>query len=434
MHPEDLNNSSYSYHPENSADLPGSTHSTHYEPTVILEAGHPPGQSRPGGTKHTARNTLTIVLFYLSILFFIIGFNFSDVMVGNWYQQFLPNLGSRQISDITFLDSLTGWAVATQTSDTSYILKTINGGDNWQIIFRNFFAMTNVQFLNSDTGFVCGGYLYKTTDGGFNWAQLNTPSVTVENMQVINKDTILFVNSNSLVGGVFFTSTGGASWTVNNTIKPDKIYMYNRSIGFCSRLNTFLYKTTDGGLNWVQITGTDGYMDIVFSDSLTGWKASTMTGNYFLRKTINGGLNWFSQTLPTGGIVITSGIVDFSMINSDTLYGVGGTAFYGAGQFRGIVYRTTNGGSTWLFQVPDTTIHLTAYSKIQFIGHKVGWAYNISGGIHTVLGGDPVWLTPVEQINTEVPNGFKLFQNYPNPFNPKTIIRFQINRLSDYQM
>ena len=32
----------------------------------------------------------------------------------------------------------------------------------------------------------------------------------------------------------------------------------------------------------------------------------------------------------------------------------------------------------------------------------------------------------VENISTEIPDGFKLFQNYPNPFNPNTIIKFQI--------
>lgn len=62
-------------------------------------------------SKHSALNTLTTVIFYLAILFFMIGFNFSDRMAGNWYQQFMPNIGNRSIQDIFFFDSLTGWNV-----------------------------------------------------------------------------------------------------------------------------------------------------------------------------------------------------------------------------------------------------------------------------------------------------------------------------------
>jgi photosystem II stability/assembly factor-like uncharacterized protein len=167
---------------------------------------------------------LSTVFFYLAILFFIIGFNFSDVMVGNWYQQFLPNLGSKQINDIIFLDSLNGYAIASRNvnPDTSSILRTTNGGDSWQIIFtqapRRF---SRIKFINSLTGFISGGsgsgtpYLYKSIDGGNNW--LIIPGATLgtafwDDMAVLNADTIWLVDRNSLNGGVFFTSNGGANW------------------------------------------------------------------------------------------------------------------------------------------------------------------------------------------------------------------------------
>jgi len=52
---------------------------------------------------------------------------------GNWYQQFMPSIGNRQIADITFLDSLTGYTVTNSTAqnDTAYVFKTTNGGNNW---------------------------------------------------------------------------------------------------------------------------------------------------------------------------------------------------------------------------------------------------------------------------------------------------------------
>ena len=32
----------------------------------------------------------------------------------------------------------------------------------------------------------------------------------------------------------------------------------------------------------------------------------------------------------------------------------------------------------------------------------------------------------INNISTEIPDGFKLYQNYPNPFNPSTNIKYQI--------
>jgi hypothetical protein len=58
---------------------------------------------------------------------------------GNWYQQFMPNIGNRQITDIFFIDSLTGWSVTNatnQNNDTAFVLKTTNSGDNWTIQYR----------------------------------------------------------------------------------------------------------------------------------------------------------------------------------------------------------------------------------------------------------------------------------------------------------
>ena len=81
------------------------------------------------------KNKISSIVFYFAILIFIISFNFAHNPPSGWYQQFLPNIGGRQISDVFFLDSLTGWGVTpfTQLNDTVYVLKTINGGDNWFI-------------------------------------------------------------------------------------------------------------------------------------------------------------------------------------------------------------------------------------------------------------------------------------------------------------
>jgi photosystem II stability/assembly factor-like uncharacterized protein len=356
-----------------------------------------------------------------------------------WYQQFMPNLNNQPLNDVTFVDSLNGWAVTNinTPTDSGYVLKTTNGGDNWTIKFKNRTAFKKVVFLNINTGFTFGNMggtgncvFYKSTNGGENWFLLNVPSVPMDDMFVLNEDTIWFTDSGGFDGGIFCTTNGGLNWITqyyylgNN---PKKIYMYNRNIGFaCTDFE--LFKTTNSGTNWIQISGTaqsNRFFDMYFIDSLTGWKS-----NDTMQKTTNGGLNWINQQVPRGPN-ISYGIYSFSNVNIDTIWGAGGVFEYPNLQDRGILYRTTNGGDNWYYQIPDTSFRFYFYGNISFINKLIGWAYgNLngsgSGGIHTVNGGDTVWYIGIVQQSKTVPLNFELKQNYPNPFNPRTVIPYSL--------
>lgn len=384
-------------------------------------------------------NKLSNLLFFLSILFFTIGLNFQDTPPPNgWYQQFLPDINNMPISDIEFLDSLTGFAVTGDgtVEDTNFILKTTNGGDNWFINFRAYKNFERVIFINDNVGYVCGGLndvigaLYKTTNAGENWTRLSTPfAINYEDMCVLNEDTIWLVDDNGLNGGVFRTTNGGQNWTqqyFSASGNPDHIYMYNGKIGFMSA--SLLYKTTNSGLNWNTVPGENGFLNMNFIDSLNGWKAR---GD--IKKTTDGGLNWQAQTLPpVGGIILISSIRSFSTLNKDSIWGVGSEAFFSPGKFRGLIYKTTNEGETWGYQLPDTSIQISKYHYIKFINILNGWSYHTSSGVHTVTGGgDTTIYMGINLLTNKIPSGFKLYQNYPNPFNPITKIRFELPKSSN---
>ncbi|RPI17436.1 MAG: T9SS C-terminal target domain-containing protein, partial [Ignavibacteriae bacterium] len=79
------------------------------------------------------------------------------------------------------------------------------------------------------------------------------------------------------------------------------------------------------------------------------------------------------------------------------------------------------------FQIPDSiNFTINRYFFVKFINNKTGWAYHPLSGIHTTSGGDPIWYTGKEQINSSIPNQYKLYQNFPNPFNPTTKIKFDV--------
>jgi len=360
--------------------------------------------------------------------------------VGNWYQQFMPNLNGRTISDIFFIDSLTGWAVTPYRfqNDSSYVLKTTSGGDAWyiqHIRIGRFVGSSKVKFLNANTGYTAGASdlpfysaILKTTDGGNTWFNVNPPTdpFFVNDIHILSNDTFWVVNDESLAGGVFFTSNGGVSWVQQLNISsqnPKHIYMVNSRIGFIAEDFNYLRKTTNSGVNWTVVPGADGFLDMHFVDTLTGWKSYGL-----MKKTTDGGNNWITQTLPSGGQLLSSGMGKFSVLNRDTIWGVGGQIQAGVSTIRGIIFRTVDGGANWLFQTPDTTYGNFNYFHIQFTDKQHGWAYTTVKGIHTTAGGDPVWLTGITQINSPVPKEFKLYQNYPNPFNPVTNIKYSVKR------
>ncbi len=383
---------------------------------------------------------ITLALGFTTILLlgFAVPVNMSN---GTWYQQFFPNLNGRVISDITFIDSLNGFAVTrfSSANDTNYILKSTNSGDNWNIVYRQYTSsirpFNKVQFLNKDTGFVGGNRLLKTTNSGLNWTSLTLPSGTnTIGLHVLNEDTIWFADDIPFDGGLFRSTNKGINWErqydAGPAPNPDHVYMYNGRIGFMTRSSNLLYKTTNSGVNWFTIPG-GVWQDIKFIDSLTGWKANS---NATLSKTTDGGLNWINQPMPTGGIILSSAIQSISVINKDTLFGSGGGVFYGGGRVRGILYRSTNSGSNWVFQITDTSYGIAGYYKVQFLNKTIGWGFgiinnsNICSNIHTINGGDTTFLVGLQQVSSQVPKDFMLFQNYPNPFNPKTNIKYSVKR------
>ena len=394
--------------------------------------------------KQTFRSDkIALVFCYLSILLFIIAFNFSDnPPVSGWQQQFMPNFNGKPLKDITFTDSLTGYAlIGYDNSDSNFILKTTNSGDNWDVIRIENRQINKISFLNNDTGYVCGAnpltaYLIRTTNGGLNWSNVNTSATgwEITNMFILNTDT-MWTCETQINYYIRRTTNGGNSWTqqYTQTSSLNNIYMYNGRIGFMCESSKLL-KTTNSGDNWILQPGQKAFVDIYFADSLLGWKRNTDdVSNDTLVKTTNGGLNWFNSDVPRSGAIYGGnisrfdGMRYFSNINKDTIWGSGGAIVYPGDVYKGILYKSNNGGQNWLIQIPDTAYRLSGFWFNIFLNKNIGWTYKMNTrGIHTTTGGDSTFFTSIDETVLSQPDNFILKQNYPNPFNPVTTIEYEI--------
>jgi len=369
------------------------------------------------------------VLYVLSAVCLLVFFSSSGfrdkTTTGGWYQQFLPTGITNNINCLEFTDSLTGYiATANNTSAVSYLLKTTNGGDNWFVLVRDTTGniYSGLKFFNKDTAYIQGyDQILKTTNAGLNWSvQCTLPGTAVGGFFALNMDTIFTVDDQSIIGGLWRTTNGGTSWNklVNfGSGNPDAVYFFNKNIGFIVR-NTDTYKTTDGGFNWFYISG-GSFFQIQFLDSLIGYKTS---GD--IKKTTDGGLSWTIQQLP---ITIQYGMVNFQIINKDTIWGTGGIIYNNG--YKGLIYKTINGGNNWGYQVPLNNNNIGVYNLISFVNKNNGWSfYYQNTGVHTNFGGsDTTFYTGIKLVEEYVPTGYLLKQNYPNPFNPQTNIPFELS-------
>lgn len=348
---------------------------------------------------------------------------------GSWIELQSPT--NAFLRKCVFTDTLNGWAIG----DSGIIIRTSNGGDNWQIqSSNNAHFLRDVFFLDKNNGWAAawfsdfspGTLLYKTTNGGVSW---NTALYPDTNLYI---ERIYFTSSMKgyfgtafPAGIIYYTTNGGAGWlpsqldsTAHSSYPVRGMRFLNASTGFA--LGGFfdiagvVWRTTDAGLSWTaQNVGPEPINDILFKDDLNH---ITVGGDFefgpSVSRTSNSGINWQYQTLKKFGIAYS---IDMQNINEYWI------ALGYAGNF---LYSSNAGGEWNSIPMPNGRY---IYS-IDFVNERNGWGVGDHGAIVKFVP------EPSGIINTgnTIPEGFKLHQNYPNPFNPVTKIAFDIPENSDF--
>jgi len=337
--------------------------------------------------------------------------------IGNCYGQWVTqNSGTTQhLEDVSFINTQTGWVCG----DNGTMLKTTNGGNNWFSLNTgiNDRPFNSIFFINSNTGWSCtslfgiAGLIIKTTNGGINW-YIQYSSANKSFFALFFVDTLKGWASTSGTGGwVFRTTNGGITWDSVSLVTGTgrDIQFINSQTGWVT-LSQYLYKTIDGGNNWLQqldIIGNGEIAGMSFLNQNTGYLVSLELWRIY--KTTNSGSNWsFLTALPD---CFNAHSIFFTNVNTGYVSGDCGQMF-----------STSDGGLSWGTQATGTNSFL---QSVIFVTDSIGWA--VGGGgriIYTNSAGQLTGL--VNNNNNELPKEFSLEQNYPNPFNPITNIRFEV--------
>jgi hypothetical protein len=181
-----------------------------------------------------------------------------------------------------------------------------------------------------------------------------------------------YYNSSFNAGAISKTSNRGNTWadlTIPSNFYPHSGFFFNKDTGIVVGFNGKISKTNDGGLTWSIPDSIGQYplMDIHFVNHSIGY--------------ITGGNNYYNNT----------------------------------NYFKGIIYKTIDGGLNW--QVLDSSYY-DGLVKMSFPSDSVGYAVGMNGII--------LKITSANSINTIVQNvsSQKDFTIFPNPASSTISISF----------
>ncbi|MCI0472493.1 MAG: YCF48-related protein, partial [Ignavibacteria bacterium] len=269
--------------------------------------------------------------------------------------------------------------------DPGFIYKSTNLGTNWTslpISVPNVIPYIWYSIEKAGSNLIMSGdygLIAKSSDGGITWSSNNSQY----NTQIMNDIHSLPGTSKIWFAGrpnpsghqIMYSSNHGNNWITYGTGGAEEFFaitMLNQNTGYVSANNSKVFKTSNGGQNWVMMTQPSGsnysMYSMDFVDENTGWVCANYstiaTGNVF--KTTNGGNNWTQYNLATTnpGSIMSCDFVDAN------------TGFVSLNSSNKPVYKTTDGGVTW---TPYTTGLTGITYEVKAVNSNIIYAVTSSG-------------------------------------------------------
>lgn len=272
------------------------------------------------------------------------------------------------------------------------MLIAINANAQWVQQYTGTTAnLYDIEFLNRYTGWSVGtgGTCLKTANRGVNWIQMNHPvgGKTLRSVHIEDSNVVYFVGNFETI---FKTTNGGLNWVILKNGPSGQgnsyfgLYFVNKDTGWVCGTYQKISKTTNGGLTFDSTFINAGYTyDMYFKDAYTGFVSSE--GMVF--KTTNGDSSWFySLLLETSRIFWKISFVE------NTYGWVAG--YNGAG-----VYRTNNFGENWSLIYDSAKI--VGMFGVCFINKDTGFVGGNVNKLFKTTDGGYNWARENTQTNLE---------------------------------
>lgn len=253
---------------------------------------------------------------------------------------------------------------AAATTTKGFIIKSSDGGDTWNIVYKETVGkyLQGIDCVDVNTCFVAGGngslsgkVILTTTDGGANWNSETMPAGNYDlyDVSAYNDGASTTIHA---VGGASGTGTilkgqGTTSFTWRYESSTSTKYFSNvkcTDIGNCIAVGGYgqtapvpAFVTHDGGTTWSQraaSTASIDALDCAPNATSTCWLGgSAYSGGIYLKKSTDGGETWSSVTYPGN-----SRVLDIFAVSDVVAFAGGGV---NGGDDPGVA-KTTD-GTTW---------------------------------------------------------------------------------------
>ncbi|MDD6211087.1 MAG: YCF48-related protein [Bacteroidales bacterium] len=217
-------------------------------------------------------------------------------------------------------------------------------------------------------------FLFHTTARAEKW--IVTKTGTNKELRGIHFPTSNIGYASGRYGTLLKTTDGGQTWNIvlegASNSAYESIWFTDTKTGFLSEDSHGGLKTTDGGITWDNC-GTYKFYGIYFFNSQTGFIGTGAT----IYKTKDGGKTWVKKIPSPNGTL--AAMRSFAFIDSQTGFAVGSD--YEKGVYKGLVLKTTDGGETWTeqeFGKVDAYLCSVSFPDKQN-GYIVGGEYYLNG-------------------------------------------------------
>ncbi len=268
------------------------------------------------------------------------------------------------LTDVDFIDSKTGYILGSN----GYLLKTTDSIQSWKIsnIDSTGVMTSSMSFINASTGYIYGtwnilngdfyGILFKTIDGGNHWTkQIYPTAYHLLSMKFFDETHGIALNWTNSGSYIVTTDNGGISWETSAVeLDPSVNHLfYLGAICYANGKNQTILKSVDRGKTWSIIKTPPSSMNSIDGFYFLNENLGFLNLREKKYKTSNGGNNWIeiSQSFP-GFRTPYSPNEDFHFCSSAEGIMIRDSIAYTGGDFPSFigstVYTTTDGGNKWI--------------------------------------------------------------------------------------